>query len=393
MKKLRENRGITLIALIITIIVMLILVVVSVTVALNGGLFDTAKRAGSETQLKAEEEMLLSAVVGAIGTDAKVDSQKLKENLPSGFKVSEGTYISPNGNVFAVTETGEITEGWINNGDGTYTKGDTTIVVGKTIYTDAEVKEKLGVTGGTNVGDWVVIGVEGDKIKLRCLGSIGSVILGYNDPRAVKAIPAAGSTPTDQEKQERAIWSYNHAIETLDKATQDATGIPTARCLKVEDIRDVLGKDYIGKENFAKVNGTVFNYYYDEINKKVYSKYVTEVSEDGNAIWSEPKDTGYETQTFIAENGEKVVVDSKGDGFSVRTTYNPYNLTESQKEIVGNLATGIYWLANTRIHAGGNWAAFSIADLVNGSINIYALFYSYNAPIDVVMSVIPVVLI
>ena len=104
---LKQNKGITLIALIITIIIMMILVAVSVTVALNGGLFDTAKKAGSQTQLKAEEELLLSAVVGAIGTDAKVDLGKLQ--LPDGFKVvGDKMYESPSGNAFLIGENGEI---------------------------------------------------------------------------------------------------------------------------------------------------------------------------------------------------------------------------------------------------------------------------------------------
>ena len=42
MLKLKNKKGITLIALIITIIVMLILVGVTINVALNGGLFETA---------------------------------------------------------------------------------------------------------------------------------------------------------------------------------------------------------------------------------------------------------------------------------------------------------------------------------------------------------------
>ena len=106
----KQNKGITLIALIITIIVMMILVAVSVTVALNGGLFDTAKRAGTQTQLKADEEMLLSAVVGAIGKDGKVDLENLQ--LPDGFvKISKGISKSPSGNVFTVTENGEIING------------------------------------------------------------------------------------------------------------------------------------------------------------------------------------------------------------------------------------------------------------------------------------------
>ena len=42
---MKEQKGITLVALVITIIVMLILVGVSITVALNGGLFTNAKDA------------------------------------------------------------------------------------------------------------------------------------------------------------------------------------------------------------------------------------------------------------------------------------------------------------------------------------------------------------
>ena len=105
----KNNNGITLIALIITIIVMMILVAVSVAVALNGGLFDTAKYAGSQTQLKAEEEMLLSAVVGSINERAEVDFDKLDKNLPQGFTGEDGTYISSSGNTFTVDFNGKIT--------------------------------------------------------------------------------------------------------------------------------------------------------------------------------------------------------------------------------------------------------------------------------------------
>ena len=53
---MRSEKGITLVALVITIIVMLILVAVSVTVALNGGLFDTAKDAAQGTNNAAAAE-------------------------------------------------------------------------------------------------------------------------------------------------------------------------------------------------------------------------------------------------------------------------------------------------------------------------------------------------
>ena len=56
---MKKQNGITLIALIITIIVMLILVGVSVNVALNGGLFDTAKQAVQEQEIAQEKENLI----------------------------------------------------------------------------------------------------------------------------------------------------------------------------------------------------------------------------------------------------------------------------------------------------------------------------------------------
>lgn len=57
MKKIRNNTGITLIALIITIIIMLILVAVTVNATINGGIFDNALEASKSTERASEEEM------------------------------------------------------------------------------------------------------------------------------------------------------------------------------------------------------------------------------------------------------------------------------------------------------------------------------------------------
>ncbi|MBO5179775.1 MAG: hypothetical protein J6B87_05475, partial [Clostridia bacterium] len=57
--KTRQNSGITLIALVITIIVMLILVAVTISMAVNGGLFEYAGKAVGDTNnaLKAEQDL------------------------------------------------------------------------------------------------------------------------------------------------------------------------------------------------------------------------------------------------------------------------------------------------------------------------------------------------
>lgn len=57
---MKGQKGITLVALVITIIVMLILVGVSITVAINGGLFDKARSGATNTALEANKEYNLS---------------------------------------------------------------------------------------------------------------------------------------------------------------------------------------------------------------------------------------------------------------------------------------------------------------------------------------------
>ena len=105
----RENKGITLIALVITIIVMLILVGVTISVSLNGGLFTTAKQAEGETQIAQEKEQLLMAALGTLNENGKVELGKLDSSLPEGFTGTNGEYTSKTGNVFKVSENGSIT--------------------------------------------------------------------------------------------------------------------------------------------------------------------------------------------------------------------------------------------------------------------------------------------
>ena len=140
MKKLEKQNGITLIALIITIIVMLILVGVTVSVALNGGLFDTSKTATTQTQLELEKEALLSSVVGAIKTDGTVDFTKLDADLPTNeWRGSNGTYTSPKGNIFIVDENGRIEKGSIKYTP--YSIGDEVTVKGESFFVIEESDE------------------------------------------------------------------------------------------------------------------------------------------------------------------------------------------------------------------------------------------------------------
>ena len=92
---------------------MLILVGVTVTTAINGGLFESARKAANGTTIAKEKEELQSAVAASYNVETdKIDKVELSKNLGTKWKV-EGTEVftcSTNENTFTVSEKGEIIE-------------------------------------------------------------------------------------------------------------------------------------------------------------------------------------------------------------------------------------------------------------------------------------------
>ena len=412
MQKLKQNKGITLIALIITIIVMLILVGVTINVALNGGLFQKAETAKEGTQKALEEEQLMVAIVSAYDEKTGVvDKTTLQTELSKqgAWQVSgEGPYgvTSPKGNEYTVTKTGKIAQGWVDNGDGSYTKGDTTVKVGETTYTTPQVLEKLGIapSQGKYNGNWVVIGVEGDKIKLVSEGNVGSdVTLGKTDPNAYEK--DAQGNPTTTIKSEIkdynsddtigefdiAVWSYAHAVETLNNAAKTATGIESARSIKIEDIYDIIGEENVTK---GTNHGKMFKYYFN--GTTVYSQNKATASDEYDE--TSAYNTNKDTQVFvkypdnIEENpvGQIIQIHSGDTDASVELTYNSfeYTLTPEQKAKIGSLTEGSpFHLASFCASPGYGNVRFWSFWMASGIIWTYDFFdsdgYSNNVPAGV----------
>ena len=123
----KENKGITLVALVITIAIMLILAGVTISVSLRGGLFSKASESTLQMQIEAEKEQLLMATLGALGRNGKVDLTKLDSNLPTGFqKIGTGTYKSSTGNIYQVTVDADII--LLNGTEGEPEEPDTPVV-------------------------------------------------------------------------------------------------------------------------------------------------------------------------------------------------------------------------------------------------------------------------
>lgn len=100
---MKDKKGITLIALIITIIVMLILVGVTINIAINGGLFGTAQVASRKMEREVAKEKLIAATVGAY--DSNGNFVKANVVLPEGMSWdtdNANCVIADNGEIFYV---------------------------------------------------------------------------------------------------------------------------------------------------------------------------------------------------------------------------------------------------------------------------------------------------
>ena len=164
-RKIKTNKGITLIALVITIIVLLILA--GVTIAMltgENGIITKANNSKNETAKATAKEKVQTEVMASYGTDGKIDLNQLNKNLQniSGLKYN-GSAISDSNKIESLPAT--VTVDGYNvtieeNGTTTASGTDTPVTppTGGTItITDAkkdEMKNKtensdLTVTDGT----------------------------------------------------------------------------------------------------------------------------------------------------------------------------------------------------------------------------------------------------
>ena len=144
--KLKGNKGITLIALIITIIIMLILAGVTINVALNGGLFDTANTAVKDT----ERDIIYDQIIGAMEVknngnfNVKETYDSAKTILVAQGKTVEA--VEPT----SVTESTAIVNFTVTGKKGTYEYSitETEIKKGYTQIPEETMLDKLQVLVG-----------------------------------------------------------------------------------------------------------------------------------------------------------------------------------------------------------------------------------------------------
>ena len=240
-QKLKENKGITLIALVITIIVLLILAGVTIaTLTGDNGILKKAGDAKTQTEQAKEDENLKIAIAGSYGTDGKLNLKDLKDNLENqginydknntGFPLEvivngEKKKIDANGNIIESIQSLK-TKGTVFN--DTTTLEDTygnqiTIPKGFKIADDSATD----VTGGIVIEDatytntigsqfvWIPVGTGENAIKKANNGTVDIKLSRYaftND-----------GTPTD--KGDNIIDFYDKELATSNYGNATAKDI------------------------------------------------------------------------------------------------------------------------------------------------------------------------
>ena len=240
-QKLKESKGITLIALVITIIVLLILAGVTIaTLTGDNGILKKAGDAKTQTEQAKEDENLKIAIAGSYGTDGKLNLKDLKDNLENqgidydknntGFPLEvivngEKKKIDANGNIIESIQSLK-TKGTVFN--DTTTLEDTygnqiTIPKGFKIANDSATD----VTGGIVIEDatytntigsqfvWIPVGTGENAIKKANNGTVDIKLSRYaftND-----------GTPTD--KGDNIIDFYDKELATSNYGNATAKDI------------------------------------------------------------------------------------------------------------------------------------------------------------------------
>ena len=244
-QKLKESKGITLIALVITIIVLLILAGVTIaTLTGDNGILKKAGDAKTQTEQAKEDENLKIAIAGSYGTDGKLNLKDLKDNLENqGINYDKNNTGFPlevivNGEKKKIDANGNITTVKLESVADSKTKGtvfkDTTTL--KDTYGN-QVKIPKGfkiandsatdVTGGIVIEDATYTNTIGSQFVWIPVGTGENAIKKANNKTVEIKLSrytfANDGTPTDQG--DNIINSYYQELATSNYGNATAKDI------------------------------------------------------------------------------------------------------------------------------------------------------------------------
>ena len=394
--ELRNKKGITLIALVITIIVLLILAGVSITmISSQDGILNKATGAKDAQKKATDEETVKLAVQAAMmNENGEIEYDKIGDYLSGATGDKDAKVIKYNGNNYLVSEDGTLKQAaWYvtTNSENKYvvTNGTTEIKLGDTINYDPFTgvdSSKLTVTTeiektGQTAQTYTIANNEAQKLIWQVLGTDddGNILImpTTNVTDSTGAIQYMTIGGSDDTTGKNAAQYAADEVNRICGIYGYGKGAKSARSVQVEDIDKLSGFDKTTyNQNQVNGYGHDVTYSINETDEYVYYK------------WSgitEPKKTSYKAFTYL--KGNEWVSLTKGQSATVKSTYydydmssDPYKTTLTNKGVYDLITkdTGnnqFYWLGSSYVNANSPYAYFGL-HIVRGSLVYRYIFFN-----------------
>ena len=382
---LGKNKGITLIALVITIIILLILAGVSIAMLTgNNGILSQASKAKNETELASAREQL-----GLILTDLKMGAYENGEEP----KITEDNkndildYISGQDNVESVTGT--------DDGISVTIDGEYSYLINKD-GTIGEVVKREGIKVGDYVNYTYDTVEEGYPLEQAKSGytSDQTIAQTIGLKWRIMNIDASGrvdiisETPTSQRVYFQGARGYNNGVYVINDICRSLYSNNsleiTARSLDLKDIEDKMNATGKAARDAYKNSSSGTQYGHTKPYGSGYNKYPN--------LYAQENGSGINTEE-VKKNGIDVNADgydipttedsSTADGgLTVTQTYYYFSNTPSSyfddqefyKLVFGTNPS--YWLASRYASCYSDHARFGLRVVLSSSLNGDNMFYS-----------------
>ena len=365
---MRKNRGITLIALIITIIILLILVGVSVNLLIKGDLFGSAEKAVEGTNAKVEEQQnrvddlmgILNDVENKNSGDTIQeihDWKRTGDNLTCNHcnvtltigqelnYTDNGTGTSSISAEKASGYTGEEPVGILNNGIKLASLNSNTTLKIASAQGPSKPTTTQTISRDSNT-KWVVLGAEDSNNN------------GTNETLLITT-----QTPTTGTIVLYGAAAYNNCIEEINRMCKELYG-EEARGMTIDDVNNCL--------QYTPAGGMYYDS--DTSSYKQTNNLTTKLSD--LPTWNAIKDNhktpdGKDTEEnfgkvllngyyyYVSNDGTYLVNDANTSDTSNTIT------TATRNVIFGTSKDNIYWLASRGVYAFSDYAYFG-PGAVNG---------------------------
>ena len=348
---MRKNKGITLIALIITIIILLILVGVSINLAIKGDLFGSAEKAVSGTNDKvAQEQTRVDELMGEL---ERVESQNAVHN----WQYTDSTRAK-------IRCTCARCKAF-NDGDST----------GRTLSIGQQIGETESKTGSTSITS-AKSGYSSDQTLKLDNEETKWVVFGYEDKDKDgknEVLLLTTEHPTTNKIYFGGAAAYNNAVDEVNRMCKELYGT-NARGITIEDVNRALG--------YTPAGGM----YYLNDTYNTTSNLTTKLKDLGD-MWTAIKnnnDTNNSGKYYdpnhpegISDNGAALgEYELNGYFYAIDSTVGtPTGVPQVSSEISATAKAMIfgsskknygYWLASRGVDAGSDYAVFGPGFVVNG---------------------------